>query len=310
MKRFKKITISIFIILLTLFIGVSSLVGVLFYNLALNANYSKDIIYAEYNDENLNDAQKWLEEKSNYSDKYIESYDKLQLHSYVVSQNSNKWAIVVHGYGGSGKLMSDKSKYFYDMGYNVLIPDLRGHGKSEGDYIGMGWKDRLDIISWINFIINENPNAEIVLHGTSMGAATVLMTSGENLPSNVKAIVADCAYTSAWDEFSYQLETYLKVPSYYILNVTNMVTKLKAGYSLKEASALESVKKATVPILFIHGDKDKFVPYSMMDKLYDATNSPKEKLTIEGGEHANSDLVSPFLYWLTVEDFLNQYVTQ
>lgn len=310
MKRFKKITISIFIILLTLFIGVSSLVGVLFYNLALNANYSKDIIYAEYNDENLNDAQKWLEEKSNYSDKYIESYDKLQLHSYVVTQNSNKWAIVVHGYGGSGKLMSDKSKYFYDMGYNVLIPDLRGHGKSEGDYIGMGWKDRLDIISWINFIIKENPNAEIVLHGTSMGAATVLMTSGENLPSNVKAIVADCAYTSAWDEFSYQLETYLKVPSYYILNVTNMVTKLKAGYSLKEASALECVKKATVPILYIHGDKDKFVPYSMMDKLYDATNSPKEKLTIEGGEHANSDLVSPFLYWLTVEDFLNQYVTQ
>lgn len=310
MKRFKKITISIFIILLTLFIGVSSLVGVLFYNLALNANYSKDIIYAEYNDENLNDAQKWLEEKSNYSDKYIESYDKLQLHSYVVTQNSNKWAIVVHGYGGSGKLMSDKSKYFYDMGYNVLIPDLRGHGKSEGDYIGMGWKDRLDIISWINFIIKENPNAEIVLHGTSMGAATVLMTSGENLPSNVKAIVADCAYTSAWDEFSYQLETYLKVPSSYILNVTNMVTKLKAGYSLKEASALECVKKATVPILYIHGDKDKFVPYSMMDKLYDATNSPKEKLTIEGGEHANSDLVSPFLYWLTVEDFLNQYVTQ
>ena len=310
MKRFKKITISIFIVLLTLFIGGSSLVGVLFYNLALNANYSKDIIYAEYNDENLNDAQKWLEEKSNYSDKYIESYDKLQLHSYVVSQNSNKWAIVVHGYGGSGKLMSDKSKYFYDMGYNVLIPDLRGHGKSEGDYIGMGWKDRLDIISWINFITKENPNAEIVLHGTSMGAATVLMTSGENLPSNVKAIVADCAYTSAWDEFSYQLETYLKVPSYYILNVTNMVTKLKAGYSLKEASALECVKKATVPILYIHGDKDKFVPYSMMDKLYDATISPKEKLTIEGGEHANSDLVSPFLYWLTVEDFLNQYVTQ
>ena len=310
MKRFKKITISIFIILLTLFIGGSSLVGVLFYNLALNANYSKDIIYAEYNDKNLNDAQKWLEEKSNYSDKYIESYDKLQLHSYVVTQNSNKWAIVVHGYGGSGKLMSDKSKYFYDMGYNVLIPDLRGHGKSEGDYIGMGWKDRLDIISWINFIIKENPNAEIVLHGTSMGAATVLMTSGENLPSNVKAIVADCAYTSAWDEFSYQLETYLKVPSSYILNVTNMVTKLKAGYSLKEASALECVKKATVPILYIHGDKDKFVPYSMMDKLYDATNSPKEKLTIEGGEHANSDLVSPFLYWLTVEDFLNQYVTQ
>lgn len=310
MKRIKKIIITLLIGLLLGAIGVSSLVGIFFYNFALNANYPKDIVYADYNYENLSDDQKWLEEKSNYTESYIQSSDGLKLHSYIVNQNNktNKWAIVVHGYGGNGKLMSDRAKYFYEMGYNLLIPDLRGHGKSEGEYIGMGWKDRLDIISWINFIIKDNSNAEIVLYGTSMGAATVLMASGENLPSNVKSIVSDCSYTSVWDEFSYQLETHLDIPSSYILNITNMVTKLRAGYSLKEASAIDAVKKSTVPILYIHGDSDKFVPYSMMDKLYNATNSPKEKLTVEDAEHENSDLVSPSLYWITVNNFLQQYV--
>ncbi len=311
MKRIKKIIITLLLILLIGSIGVSSLIGVFFYNLALNANYSKDIVYADHKGDKLRDNEKWLADESNYTESYIESSDGLKLHAYIVTQNenTNKWAIVVHGYGGSGQLMSAKAKYFYEMGYNVLIPDLRAHGKSEGEYIGMGWKDRLDIINWINFIIKDNQNSEIVLHGTSMGAATVLMASGENLPSNVKAIVADCAYTSIWDEFSYELETYLSVQSSYILNVTNIVTQLKAGYSLKEGSALEAVKKSTVPILYIHGDSDKFVPYYMMDKLYNATNSPKEKLTVEGAEHANSDLIAPFLYWLTIEDFVDQYVS-
>ena len=181
MKLIKKIIITLLISSLLGAVGVSSLIGIVFYNLVLNANYSKDIVYADYNDEKLGDDQKWLEEESNYTENYIESSDGLKLHSYIVSQDNktDKWAIVVHGYGGSGKLMSDRAKYFYEMGYNVLIPDLRGHGKSEGEYIGMGWKDRLDIISWINFIIKDNSNAKIILHGTSMGAATVFMASGK-----------------------------------------------------------------------------------------------------------------------------------
>ena len=310
MKRIKKIIISISIILLIGTIGISSFVGIFFYNLVINANYSKDIVYADHNGDNLRDDEKWLEEESNYTESYIDSFDNLNLHAYIVNQNNNtdKWAIVVHGYAGNGKLMSSKSKYFYDMGYNVLIPDLRGHGKSEGEYIGMGLKDRLDIISWINFIIENNPESEIVLHGTSMGAATVLMASGENLPSNVKAIISDCAYTSVWDQFNYEIDTYLNLPTSYIINVTNMITKLKAGYSFKEASAINAVKKSTVPILYIHGDMDKFVPYSMMDELYNSTKSPKKKLTIEGAEHGNSHLIAPYIYWLTINDFLQQYV--
>lgn len=309
----KKIIIIILILILIGTIGIGCYVGNYFYNLALNPNTSKDMIFGDDEDENELEVQEdvdWLLKNSNYEDKYISSYDNLKLHSYqVINENkNNKWAIVVHGYTSEGKLVSSKAKHLYEMGYNILVPNLRGHGKSEGDYIGMGWHDRLDIINWINYIMDNNKNAEIVLHGTSMGAATVLMTSGEKLPSNVKAIVADCGYTSVWDEFSYQLNSLFNLKSFPVMNFSNFVTQIKAGYSLKEGSAIDQVKKSITPILFIHGDKDTFVPYYMMEELYNATSSEKEKLTVTGAKHANADLVNSKLYWNTVNKFLNKYV--
>lgn len=312
MSKKKKIIISIFCILLIAILGIGTYVGNYFYDLAINPNTSKDMIFGDDEDDNLDEDSdiNWLEESSNYQDKYLTTFDSLKLHAYeIINENkTNKWAIVVHGYTSEGNLVSSKAKYFYEMGYNVLVPDLRGHGSSDGDYIGMGWDDRLDIIDWINTIIESDADAEIVLHGTSMGSATVLMVSGEKLPTNVKAIIADCGYTSVWDEFSYQLKTLFNLPSFPVMNLSNMVTMVRAGYSLKDASAIEQVKKATVPILYIHGDKDDFVPYYMMDELYDATNSPKEKLTVEGAGHAKSDLVNPQLYWTTINDFLGKYL--
>ena len=139
-------------------------------------------------------------------------------------------------------------------------------------------------------------------------SATVLSASGENLPSNVKAIIADCGYTSVWDVFSYQLKLLFNLPPFPVMDLANMVTMVKAGYSLKEASPISQVAHSKTPILFIHGDKDDFVPYYMMDKLYNATSSKKEKLTIKGATHAKSDLVNPKLYWSRVNDFLNKYV--
>ena len=313
MSKKKKIIISILSILLIALLGVGAYVGNYFYDLAINPNTSKDMIFGDDEEDDALEVSadvNWLEKDSNYKDKYITSFDNLKLHSYeVINENkTDKWAIVVHGYTSEGNLLSSKAKYFYEIGYNVLVPDLRGHGNSQGDYIGMGWDDRLDIMDWIDYIVENNPNAQIALHGTSMGSATVLMVSGEKLPENVKAIVADCGYTSVWDEFSYQLKSLFNLPSFPVMNLSNMVTMVRAGYSLKNASAIDQVKKATVPILYIHGDKDDFVPYYMMDELYNATNSTKEKLTVEGAEHAKSDLVNPQLYWSTIYDFLGQYV--
>lgn len=313
MNKKKKIILTISILLLVVILGVGGLVGNYFYNLALNPFTSKDMIFGDDDDDTSLEVEadvNWLIKDSNYIDTYITSSDNLKLHAYEVKNENktDKWAIVVHGYTSEGKLLSSKAKHLYNMGYNVLVPDLRSHGTSEGNYIGMGWHDRLDIIGWINYIVKNNPNSEIALHGTSMGSATVLMVSGEKLPSNVKAIVADCGYTSVYDEFSYQLKQLFNLPAFPIMNFSDVVTHIRAGYCLNDASAINQVKKSTTPILYIHGDKDDFVPYYMMDELYSATNSEKEKLTIEGGEHANSDLVNPKLYWSTVNSFLEKYI--
>lgn len=314
----KKKTIISLVIATILVILISGLgfVGNYFYNLALNPDTPKDMIFGTPEEQENTSGQvldtdiDWLLNNSNYSDEYITSFDGLKLHAYKVINKtlSDKWAITVHGYTSEGLNMSSYAKKYYDMGYNILIPDLRGHASSEGDYIGMGWDDRLDVISWINSIIKNDKNAEIVLHGVSMGAATVTMASGEDLPNNVKAIIADCGYTSVWDEFAYQLKALFSLPEFPILDASNVVTKLRAGYNLKDGSCIDQVKKSTTPILYIHGDKDDFVPYYMMKELYDATNSEKEMLTIKDAEHAKSSEVDPKTYWTTIYNFTNKYV--
>lgn len=312
-KKILGISLGVIIVILGISLG---LIGNYFYNLALNPNTPKDIVFGTPEEAEATSGQvldsdvAWLLNDSNYTDEYITSSDKLKLHSYKITNqnNTNKWVITVHGYTSEGINMSTYAKHYYDNGYNVLIPDLRAHGLSEGNYIGMGWDDRLDIISWINYILKENPNAEIILHGVSMGSATVLMTSGEEIPSNVKAIIADCGYTSVWDEFAYQLDDLFSLPEFPILNVSSMVAKIRAGYFLGEASSLEQVKNSKTPILYIHGDKDDFVPYYMMEELYNATSSEKEMLTIKGAEHAKASEVDPETYWNTVNNFINKYM--
>ena len=315
MKKKKLLGISLGIIAVIIVISLS-LIGNYFYNLALNPTTPKDIVFgtpeeaATTSGQVLDSDISWLLNHSNYTDEYITSSDNLKLHSYQIKNetSSDKWVITVHGYTSEGINMSSYAKKYYDNGYNVLIPDLRAHGLSEGDYIGMGWDDRLDIISWINYILNEEPNAEIILHGVSMGAATVLMTSGEEIPSNVKAIVADCGYTSVWDEFAYQLDDLFSLPEFPILNVSSKDTKIRAGYFLGEASSIDQVKKSKTPILYIHGDQDDFVPYYMMEELYNATSSEKEMLTIKGAEHAKASEVDPETYWTSVNNFINKYI--
>ena len=315
MKKKKLLGISLGIIAVIIVISLS-LIGNYFYNLALNPTTPKDIVFgtpeeaATTSGQVLDSDISWLLNHSNYTDEYITSSDNLKLHSYQIKNetSSDKWVITVHGYTSEGINMSSYAKKYYDNGYNVLIPDLRAHGLSEGDYIGMGWDDRLDIISWINYILNEDPNAEIILHGVSMGAATVLMTSGEEIPSNVKAIVADCGYTSVWDEFAYQLDDLFSLPEFPILNVSSIVSKIRAGYFLGEASSIDQVKKSKTPILYIHGDQDDFVPYYMMEELYNATSSEKEMLTIKGAEHAKASEVDPETYWTSVNNFINKYI--
>lgn len=313
MSKMKILMIILIVILLVLTI-LYFVVGNYFYEIALNPKSSKTFVLGEVEEseqqkESRIQTENWLDEISN--DVYIATSNngKLKLHAYEIinEKNTDIWSIVIHGYCSQGKDMTYYAKQYYNKGYNVLIVDLRGHGKSEGDYIGMGWHDRLDIIDWTNYLINKNPNSKIILHGVSMGAATVMMATGENLPNNIKIAIEDCGYSSIWDEFKMQLKVLFNLPEFPVLNAASAVCKIRAGYMLEEGSAVDQVRKSKTPTLFIHGDLDSFVPFEMLDKVYQAASCEKEKLVIKGAAHAEASSVNPNLYWETIDEFIEKY---
>ena len=182
-------------------------------------------------------------------------------------------------------------------------------GDSDGDYVGMGRLDREDILRWIDFILADDPQAEIVVHGISMGAATTMMTAGEDTPENVKVFIEDCGYTSVWDVFSSELQLRFGLPEFPILYTASGVAKLRAGYTFGEASALRQVENCKKPMLFIHGTADDFIPYEMMDKLYNAKpGDNKAELTADGAGHGEAMYALGDTYWDTVFDFIEPYM--
>lgn len=223
-------------------------------------------------------------------------------------KESDVFVIIIHGYTSEPRGMGIYAQKYNELGYNVLMPSLNGHADSEAGAITMGWKDRLDIVDWVNFIAENYPNSKIILHGESMGAATTMMTTGEALPDNVKVAVADCGYTSVWDIFSNKIKNNFKMHEFPTLYSANVVNKIYSGFDFKEASAVEQLKKSKTPTIFIHGDKDTFVPYEMLDRVYEACASEKEKITIPDSPHARNACVNPELYWDSVIKFINKYI--
>lgn len=238
------------------------------------------------------------------------STDNVRLYGKkMLCENSDKWAIVVHGYRSKGSSMNDYAIEYYKKGYNVIIPDLRCHRNSGGKYLGMGWLDKDDIKLWIKHIVNIDREAEIVLHGVSMGAATVMMLSGEELPDNVKVIVEDCGYTSVYEIFKSECRARFLITHYPALWLGSLICKLHVGYGWREASAINQVKNNyDIPMLFIHGDKDRFVPFSMLDELYEAASCEKEKYVVYGAGHAKAMKTAGNDYWDKVFGFINNYL--
>lgn len=255
-------------------------------------------------------AENWFNNKNNRSEWQLQSKDGLKLSAYYLpaQKDQHKTVIIAHGYMGQASDMPQYAKIYHDLDYNVLMPDARGHGKSKGDYIGFGWPERKDYLQWIDRIVKDDNQSEIVLHGVSMGAATVMMTSGEKLPENVKAFIEDCGYSSAKDELSYQLKDMFNLPAFPLIPVTSLITKIRAGYFFGEANAVKQLHNNTKPMLFIHGDKDDFVPFSMLDKVYEATNGPKEKYVVHGAKHAEALSTDPAMYQEKVTGFLETYM--
>ncbi len=316
-SRKRKLSIIIGSVAVVL-VAAGLLIGNIFYNLALNPGADKSaVLEAEQNQIAWNETEEeqqrreqneaWIEE-AGLEDVYITSEDGLQLHGYLAEQEGHYWVISCHGYTGEALQSASSGRMFYQQGYSVLLPDARGHGSSEGDYIGMGWDDRLDVVAWINQILAWDADAQIVLYGISMGGATVMMTAGEELPDNVRVIVEDCGYASIWEEFSYQLEGMFGLPEFPVLHLSSLMTKLRAGYWLGDGDTISQLEKSETPMLFIHGDEDTFVPFSMLQEVYDAASVEKEMLVVEGAGHGESAAALGDEYWEIVIEFVEKYV--
>ncbi|MEI3606389.1 alpha/beta hydrolase [Pseudogracilibacillus sp. SE30717A] len=236
------------------------------------------------------------------------AYDDLLLQAdYINNENdSSKTVILVHGFRKEKADMGNYTKFYYDQGYNILMPDSRGHGESEGDYYGYGWHDRHDLIGWIDLLISEYGTKEIVLHGNSAGAAAVLMTSGEVLPDQVKAIIADSGFTSVKDELKHQLKHIYGLPSFPLLDITSVITKVRAGYFFEEASSIEQVKKNKLPLLIIHGEADDLVPTWMGKEIYQAAGGEKELWLVPDVGHIKAYEIETAMFEERVKEFLSK----
>ena len=235
-------------------------------------------------------------------------------HAYYLACDDacGKTAVLVHGYKDSAiKFFYFGRMYNRDLHYNVLMPDLHAHGLSDGNDIQMGWKDADEVLNWIKvaeeIFRDDNYRTAMIVHGVSMGAATTMNVSGKDLPEYVNAFVEDCGYTSVWDEFSMQLKEMFGLPAFPLMHSTSLLCNMKYGWNFKEASPLISVSRCTRPMLFIHGDADDFVPFSMMQPLYDAKPEPKEFWVAPGSAHANAYRDHPEEYTAVVRQFLDKW---
>lgn len=317
-RRWPWVVLAIVVVLCVALIGVGNyMVTYAIVRTEESTDVSPTSATSEEDSSTIDENMEWINEQkeewlasADSEEVSIESSDGLTLVGdvFTTDEDSHLWVIAVHGYKGDRDDMYNIASFYALEGYNVLTPDLRASGESEGTYIGMGWLDRYDLLLWIDYIIDLDPEAEIVLHGVSMGGATVMMVSGEDLPDNVVAIVEDCGYTSVWDIFSDELSYLFGLPEFPVLYVANIISGIRAGYTFSEASSLDQVANAEVPILFIHGSEDTFVVTDMVYEVYDACSSEKELLIVEGAGHGESYKLDPELYFDTVFSFLESYV--
>lgn len=220
--------------------------------------------------------------------------------------NAQGTAVVVHGYTDNHIVFLNLDRMYRDsLNYNVMVPDLHYHGESEGRAVQMGWLDRLDVIRFIDLAHNIWGDDFMVVHGVSMGGATTMMVSGEELPPYVRAFVDDCGYTSVWDQFAHNLKDMFHLPPFPVLTSANIVCRHRYGWDFKEASSVKQLAKCTKPMLFIHGDKDDFVPTDHVYKNYDAkVNGYKELWIAPDTDHAMAYRNHPAEYTQHVRDFL------
>lgn len=302
--------IIVWSVVLFLMVVVITIIGsgvyMLDYSLAPSANRTDTLRYFREQYKTYPETHPWvdsLRRQDALRDTFVIMPTGERHHALYIRKANNRTALVLHGWRNCGiRFLYLARLYERDLGYNVVIPDFHGHGLSEGDMIQMGWKDRKDMLHWLRVFQTDT----MVVHGVSMGAATAMMLSAEQLPEGIRDIrfVEDCGYTSVWDEFAGELKNQFGLPEFPLMFTTSMLCKLRYGWSFGEASAIAAVSQTTHPMLFIHGGNDNFVPTEMVHRLYDAKRGKKSLWIAPGAEHAESYIKHRKEYAERVRDFL------
>lgn len=252
-----------------------------------------------------------LKSASALRDTFIIAPDNANLHALYIrsSAASPTTAIVVHGHGSSSVGVAHLGyMYSHQLGCNVIMPDLRNSGLSDGDHYTMGWNERKDVELWIKTAMSLfGDTTRIIVHGVSMGAATTMMLSADTLPANVGWLVEDCGYTSVWDEFRHVLTKDYHISGTSLLKAASKQAKRLYGLDLKKASATDIVRNSRLPMLFIHGDADTYVPTQMAHQLYEAKPEPKDIWIVPGATHARAYKTAPEEYAARVKAFIDKY---
>ncbi len=299
----------------TLYIGIG---GILCYGILSKKTCNKhpeELLKAPGNmgrymrDEHFRRADDWFC-AINPADTVLINENDEKLLSKIIMQDkpSHKWLIAVHGYTSRPRAMARQGIHFYERGYNLIMPCQRAHRNQEAKFTSMGYYEKNDIISWINYILSQDSEAEIVLLGISMGSATVMLTTGERLPANVKCCVADCGFTDCKELFKGSISKEAGLPAFPFIGMADTFAKLFLGWSFSDCSPVEAVAESVTPTIFIHGEDDPVVPFSMMEELYEKCSADKEKLALPDTGHDEACANFPEKYWEAVDTFVSKYI--
>ena len=215
--------------------------------------------------------------------------------------------LMMHGYRGSAERdLSGGVRRAFRLGHSVLLVDQRCSGKSGGDVITFGIREHKDCLTWLEKMQERfGPDARIILTGISMGAATVLLAAGQPLPDTVIGVLADCGYTSAKDIIQVVIKD-MGLPPKLSYPFVKLGARLYGGFDLEEVSPCEEIKKATVPVIFFHGEDDAFVPCYMSKINYEACPTRKKLVTVPGAGHGLSYPVSKEPYLAAMREFFGE----
>lgn len=254
-------------------------------------------------------SHQWLLDH-NAEDVYTTSEEGLKLHGlWIPAADAKGTVLFAHGYRST--MLVDFGlafDYYHNAGMNLLIPDQRSHGKSQGRYITFGVKESDDMRMWIAFHNECFGSYPMILSGISMGASTMMYLANEQLPDNVKGIIADCGFTSPKEIISKVFRSVIHLPVVPTIWITGLFARIFAHFSLDEKDSRRTLSKSNLPILMIHGTDDDFVPCEMTKEAYAACTGDKQILLVEGAGHGVSFLVDRDGYSALIQKFLEDYI--